>query len=239
MTSQSNLFTSSAILRNHHADFFVSKSFLTLKTYDRLPAGFVSNPIAQTPLTSRKERREPMGAYGMRNSLESEFRKTFGSHRSLYSRNNHNNISNIQNNNNNNNNSNNNNNNNNNNSDDEDNCNNNNNRHLINIFFYFRFNSTGSGQNLSVCKDIAAVCLISSLTKHMMITIQFIHYSAVITNRSAAISKKLVSMIYRIPPLVVALKRGSLIVTLVSLSTQIKSTLRLFKTFLILMTRNS
>ena len=198
-----------------------------------MPAGFVSNPIAQTPLTSRKERREPMGAYGMRNSLESEFRKTFGSHRSLYSRNNHNNISNIQNNNNNNSN------NNNNNSDDEDNCNNNNNRHLINIFFYIRFDSTKRGQNLSVGEDIAAVCLISSLTKHMMITIQFIHYSAVITNRSAAISKKLVSMIYRIPPLVVALKRGSLIVTLVSLSTQIKSTLRLFKTFLILMTRNS
>ena len=203
-----------------------------------MPAGFVSNPIAQTPLTSRKERREPMGAYGMRNSLESEFRKTFGSHRSLYSRNNHNNISNIQNNNNNNNN--NSNNNNNNNSDDEDNCNNNNNRHLINISFNFRFHfCTGSGQNLSVDKDIAAVCLISSLTKHMVITIQFIHYSAVITNRSAVINKKLVSMIYRTPLLLVALKRGSLIVTLVSLSTQIKSTLRLFKTFLILMTRNS
>ena len=123
-------------------------SLTDLKTNERLPAGFVSNPIAQTPLTSRKERREPMGAYGMRNSLESEFRKTFGSHRSLYSRNNHNNISNIQNNNNNNNN---NSNNNNNNSDDEDNCNNNNNRHLINISYNFRFHfCTGSGQNLSV-----------------------------------------------------------------------------------------
>ena len=86
-----------------------------LKTFERLPAGFVSNPIAQTPLTSRKETKEPMGAYGMRNSLESEFRKTFGSHRSLYSRNNHNNRSSVLNNNANNNNNNNNSNNNNNN----------------------------------------------------------------------------------------------------------------------------